>query len=44
MHISNPICVLHAPPILFSIQNPYNIWWEVQIIKLLNMQFPPLTC
>jgi hypothetical protein len=30
--------VLYVSPIsFFSIRSPYNIWWRVQIIKLLIM-------
>ena len=35
----------HMRPSLYSrFNHPNNIWWAVQIIKLLIMQLPPLPC
>jgi hypothetical protein len=43
IHLSSPSYILHAPPIsILSIDHPSNIWWGVQIIKLLVMKFSPL--
>jgi hypothetical protein len=36
MHVSPLRCVLHAP--LISVSHPNNIWWNVQVTKLLIMK------
>jgi hypothetical protein len=37
-------CVLHAPPTHpLWLHRPNNIWWSIQIMKLLLMQFSPAT-
>jgi len=42
---SSPLWVLHAPLFwFFWFDYPNNIWWGLQIIKLLVMSSPPLPC
>jgi hypothetical protein len=36
--------VLHVPPISYTWFYLHKIWWRVQIMKLLIMQFPPSSC
>jgi hypothetical protein len=35
--------VLHAPSHSSPFCHPHNIWWAVQIMKLLIMKFSPLS-
>jgi len=38
------ICATCPPVSLFSIWSPNKNWWRLQIIKILIMQFSPLSC
>ena len=45
MRFSSPPCMPHAAPILFFfISSPLNICWAIQIMKLLIVQFSPVSC
>jgi hypothetical protein len=37
-------CVLHDPPISSSLISSRNVWWRVQIIELVIIQFSPSSC
>jgi hypothetical protein len=43
MHFSLLPCVLHAPSISSSLIWPSNIFWSVQVVKLLIMQSSPVS-
>jgi hypothetical protein len=44
-HFSSTGCALHAPLTTFSsIWSPYNIWWRLQTMQLLIVQFSPPSC
>ena len=45
IHLSSPhTCYMPIPFHSFRFFHPNNIWWGVQIMKLLIIQFPPLHC
>ena len=44
IRLSSPPYAIHAPPILLDFYHPNIIGREVEIIKLLKMQFSPLPC
>ena len=45
MHLSSLPYVPHAPPPSRPrFDRPNNIWYGIQIIKLLTMQYPPIPC
>ena len=45
MHLSSLLCVLHAPPTIYSrFHHPNNIWRGVHTLKLRIMRFSPVSC
>jgi hypothetical protein len=42
--VSRLLCMLHAPPLSYSLlDHPNNTWWSVQVMKLLITQSSPIS-
>ena len=44
MHLSSPLYMLKPRPFYSKFHHPNSIWWGVQFIQLLIIQFSPLPC